>query len=65
MLVERKLALYDREWKREAFDEANETLRAECERDLRPLLPQFAPDQMVHGDVATCSADCPPRWRRP
>jgi predicted nucleotidyltransferase component of viral defense system len=40
-LVDRKLALYDREWEREALEEAIENLRTEWERDLRPLLPQF------------------------
>ena len=42
-LVERKLAIYDRQWEREALEEAIEGLRAEWERDLRPLLPQFVP----------------------
>ncbi|MGD2104922.1 MAG: nucleotidyl transferase AbiEii/AbiGii toxin family protein [Anaerolineae bacterium] len=50
-LVEHKLALYGRGWKREALEEAVENLRAEWERDLRPLLPQFVPCEVVQGDV--------------
>ena len=46
-LVERKLALYDREWERETLEEAIENLRAEWERDLRPLLPQFVPYEVA------------------
>jgi predicted nucleotidyltransferase component of viral defense system len=49
--VERKLALYDREWEREALEEAIETLRAEWERDLRPLLPQFVPYEVARERV--------------
>jgi predicted nucleotidyltransferase component of viral defense system len=50
-LVERKLALYDREWEREALQEAIENLRAEWERDLRPLLPQFVPYEVARERV--------------
>lgn len=57
-LVDRRLALFDQRWKREALGEATENLRADWERDLHPLLPHFVPDEMVHGEVATCSTDC-------
>jgi hypothetical protein len=50
-LTERKLALYDREWEREALEEAIEDLRAEWERDLRALLPQFAPCEVARERV--------------
>ena len=50
-LVERKLALYDREWEHEALVEAIENLRAEWERDLRPLLPQFVPYEVARERV--------------
>jgi len=46
-LVERKLALYDRVWKREALEEAIERIRAGWERDLCPLLPQFVPYEIA------------------
>jgi predicted nucleotidyltransferase component of viral defense system len=50
-LVERKLALYDREWEREALEEAIENLRAEWERDLRRLLPQYVPYEVARERV--------------
>jgi hypothetical protein len=50
-LVERKLALCDREWEREALEEAIEDLRAEWGRDLRPLLPQFVPYEVAREGV--------------
>jgi len=50
-LVERKLALYDREWEREALEVAIESLHAEWERDLRPLLPQFLPYEVARERV--------------
>jgi hypothetical protein len=50
-LVERKLALYDREWEPEALEETVENLRAEWERDLRPLLPQFVPYEVARERV--------------
>jgi predicted nucleotidyltransferase component of viral defense system len=50
-LVERKLALYNREWEREALEEAIEDLRIEWQRDLRPLLPQFVPYEVARERV--------------
>lgn len=50
-LVERKLALYDRTWNREALDEAMERVRAGWERDLRHLLPQFVPYKVARERV--------------
>ena len=52
-LVARKLALYDRQWEREALEEAIENAQAEWDRDLRPLLPQFVPHEVVLRDVET------------
>jgi len=46
-LIERKLVFYDRVWEREALDEALERVRAGWERDLRHLLPQFAPYEVA------------------
>ena len=40
-LIERKLALYEMEWKPSRLRQALERVRPEWERDLRPLLPQF------------------------
>ena len=50
-LVERRLALYDREWDLEALEETVENLRTEWERDLRPLLPQFVPYEVAQERV--------------
>lgn len=50
-LVERKLALYDRTWNREALEEAMENVRAGWERDLRHLLPQFVPYELARERV--------------
>ena len=50
-LVEQKLALCDRKWERKALGEAIENLRAEWERDLRPLLPQFVPYEVARERV--------------
>ena len=50
-LVDRKLAMYDREWERQALEEAIEGLGAEWERDLRPLLPQFVPYEVARERV--------------
>ncbi len=50
-LVERKLALYDRTWTREALEEAMENVRAGWERDLRHLLPQFVPYELARERV--------------
>ncbi len=40
-LIERKLALYEMSFDAEVLDEALARVRADWERDLRPLLPQF------------------------
>lgn len=40
-LIERKLALYNMTFSAEALEEALTRVRADWERDLRPLLPQF------------------------
>jgi len=40
-LVQRKLSLYGMTWECDALEEALERVRADWERDLRPLLPQF------------------------
>jgi predicted nucleotidyltransferase component of viral defense system len=40
-LIERKLALYEMTFSTEALEEALIRVRADWERDLRPLLPQF------------------------
>ena len=50
-LIERKLALYDLDWEREALAEAIAGLRGEWERDLRPLLPQFVPYEVARKPV--------------
>jgi predicted nucleotidyltransferase component of viral defense system len=50
-LIERKLALYDREWEREALEDAIENLRTEWGRDLRHLLPQFVPYEVAREPV--------------
>ena len=60
-LVERKLALYHREWEREALEEAIENLRAEWERDLRPLLPQFVPYEVARERVESLLLSARPR----
>jgi len=46
-LADCKLALYVREWEREALEEAVGNLPTEWELDLRPLFPQ-----LVHYKVA-------------
>jgi len=51
LLVDRKLAMYAREWESEALERAIEGLRAEWERDLRPLLPQFVPYEVARERV--------------
>ncbi|RME40530.1 MAG: nucleotidyl transferase AbiEii/AbiGii toxin family protein [Caldilineae bacterium] len=49
-LMRLKLSLYGLEWKRGIFHEALERVRADWERDLRPLLPQFvAYEDVVRG----------------
>jgi len=40
-LIERKLGLYDISWEPGVLEGALEQVRADWERDLRPLLPQF------------------------
>jgi len=40
-LIERKLALYGMGWEPDALEKALEHVRADWERDLRHLLPQF------------------------
>ena len=42
-LIERKLALYGMAWDPDVLAETMERVRADWERDLRPLLPQFVP----------------------
>ncbi|MDH7486331.1 MAG: nucleotidyl transferase AbiEii/AbiGii toxin family protein [Anaerolineae bacterium] len=42
-LIERKLALYEMTWEPGVLEKALERVRADWERDLRPLLPQFVP----------------------
>lgn len=51
VLIERKLALYEMEWCPEALEEAVERVRADWDRDLRHLLPQFVPYEVVRGGV--------------
>ena len=49
-LIARKLALYGITWSREALEDALARARADWERDLRPLLPQFvACEDVVRG----------------
>lgn len=40
-LIQRKLAMYDIVWEPHTLESALERIRADWERDLRPLLPQF------------------------
>jgi len=51
-LIERKLALYEMAWNPDALEEALERVRADWERDLRPLLPQFVPYEVARKGVA-------------
>jgi predicted nucleotidyltransferase component of viral defense system len=46
-LIKRKLAAHDREWSTEALEEALDRVQANWERDLRHLLPQFVPYEIV------------------
>ncbi len=49
-LVERKLGLYDLPWSAQLWEQALARVRADWERDLRPLLPQFvAYEDVVRG----------------
>ncbi len=59
MLVEQKLGRYQREWDVDASEEAIDDVRTESPQDLRPQLLHFLPNEMVHGDEATRSTDCP------
>jgi len=52
-LIERKLTLYGMGWEPSALEEALERVRADWERDLRPLLPQFVSYEDVREGVAT------------
>jgi predicted nucleotidyltransferase component of viral defense system len=50
-LIERKLALYEMTFSVEALEEALTRVRADWERDLRPLLPQFVAYEYVRRGV--------------
>jgi len=50
-LIERKLTLYRMTWDLEALHETLEQVRADWERDLRPLLPQFVPYEIAREGV--------------
>ena len=50
-LIERKLALYELRWDRDALVVALEHVRIDWERDLRHLLPQFVPYEMAREAV--------------
>jgi predicted nucleotidyltransferase component of viral defense system len=51
-LIQRKLALYEMRWDPEVLKEAVERVRADWERDLRPLLPQFVPYEFAREGIA-------------
>jgi len=51
-LIERKLALYGKRWDAGVFEETLERVRADWERDLRPLLSQFVPYEVAREGVA-------------
>lgn len=50
-LIERKLALYEMTFSAEMLEEALNRVRADWERDLRPLLPQFVAYEDVQRGV--------------
>ena len=50
-LIERKLALYELRWDRDALAVALEQVRIDWERDLRHLLAQFVPYEMAREAV--------------
>jgi predicted nucleotidyltransferase component of viral defense system len=50
-LIERKLALYEMAFSAEVLEEALARVRADWERDLRPLLPQFVAYEDVRRGV--------------
>lgn len=52
-LIKRKLALYGMALEPGALGEALEQVRAEWERDLQPLLPQFVPYQDVRETIVS------------
>jgi predicted nucleotidyltransferase component of viral defense system len=52
VLIQRKLALYEMRWDPGALEEAVERVRADWERDLRPLLPQFVPYELAREGIA-------------
>jgi predicted nucleotidyltransferase component of viral defense system len=51
-LIERKLAFYGMRWEPRVLDDALERVRADWERDLRPLLPQFLPYEVAREGIA-------------
>jgi predicted nucleotidyltransferase component of viral defense system len=55
-LIERKLALYGMAWEPAILQEALQRARADWERDLRPLLPQFVPYETVRAGIETLLA---------
>jgi predicted nucleotidyltransferase component of viral defense system len=50
-LVERKLALIEMGWERDALVAALDRVGTDWERDLRHLLPQFVPYEIVRTGV--------------
>lgn len=50
-LLEGKLALYQMTWKRDALAAALDRVGTDWERDLRHLLPQFVPYEIVRTDL--------------
>ncbi len=52
-LIERKLMLYGMHWEPGVLAAALEQVRADWERDLRPLLPQFVPFEDARAGVAS------------
>lgn len=51
-LIEDKLALYEMRWDPGALEKTVERVGADWERDLRPLLPQFVPYEVVRQGIA-------------
>jgi len=52
VLIQRKLALYEMRWDPGALEEAMERVRADWQRDLQPLLPQFVPYELAREGIA-------------
>ena len=50
-LIERKLALYEIRWDRDALAVALDRVSTDWERDLRHLLPQFVPYETARAGV--------------